>query len=69
MVKNPPVNAGDTGDVGSTPELERSLEKETATHFSVLAWSIPWTESLAGYSPRGHKESDTTEPLTLSLSA
>ena len=32
-----------------------------ATHSSVLAWRIPWTEELLGYSPRGHKESDTTE--------
>ena len=30
----------------------------------MLAWRIPWTEELAGYSPWGHKESDTTEPLT-----
>ena len=40
-----------------------------ATHSSILAWRIPWTErSLAGYSPRGCKESNTTEQLTLSLS-
>ena len=41
---------------------EDSLEKGTATHSSVLAWKTPWTEgSLAGYSPWGHKELDTTE--------
>ena len=34
-------------------------EKEMATDSSVLAWKISW--SLAGYSPWGHKESDTTE--------
>ena len=28
---------------------------------SILAWEIPWTEELVGFSPRGHKESDTTE--------
>ena len=41
-----------------------------ATHSSILGWEIPWTEerSLAGYSPWGHKESDMTEQLTLSLS-
>ena len=91
MVKNPPANAGDTGDVGSIPGLGRSpeggngnplqysclensmdrgalkatihgvansrtrlngftslhtiiLEKEMATHSSILAWEIPWTE-------------------------
>ena len=41
--------------------LEDPLEKETATHSSILAWSIPWTEDLAGYGPSGCKESDTTE--------
>ena len=32
------------------------MEKEMATHSSVLAWRIPWTEETGGYSPRGHKE-------------
>ena len=41
------------------------LEKEMATHSSILAWRIPWTEnSLVGYSPRSHKELDTTELLS-----
>ena len=43
------------------------LEKEMAIHSSILAWRIPWTEDLVGYSPWGHKELDTTEQLTLSL--
>ena len=35
---------------------EDALEKEMATHSSILAWRIPWTEeSLAGYSPWGRK--------------
>ena len=34
---------------------EDPLEKETATHSSILAWEIPWTESLAGYSPCGYR--------------
>ena len=47
---------------------EDPLEKEMATHSSILAWKIPW-RSLAGYSPRDRKESDTTERLHfLSLS-
>ena len=38
------------------------LEKETATHSSINAWRIPWTEEPGRlYSPRGHTESDTTE--------
>ena len=41
--------------------LEDPLEEGMATHSSTLAWRIPWTESLVGYSPQGRKESDTTE--------
>ena len=41
MVKHLPANAG---DLGLIPGLGRSLEKETATHSSTLAWKIPWTE-------------------------
>ena len=43
--------------------LEKPLEKEMATHSSILAWEIPWTEEPGGYGPQGHKESDTTEWL------
>ena len=32
-----------------------------ATHSSILAWTIPWTEAPAGYSPRGCTKSYTTE--------
>ena len=42
-----------------------SLEEEMATHSSILARRIPWTPEPGGYSPWGHKESDTTEQLTL----
>ena len=31
------------------------LEKEIATHSSILAWGIPWQRNLVGYSPWGHK--------------
>ena len=31
-------------DLSSVPGLGRSLEKEMATHSSILAWEIPWTE-------------------------
>ena len=36
-----------------------------ATHPSTLAWEIHGQRSLEGYSPWGHKKSDTTEQLTL----
>ena len=32
-----------------------------ATHSSILAWVISWTEEPGGHSPWGHKKSDTTE--------
>ena len=38
-----------------------ALEKEMATHSSVLAWRIPGTGSLVGCCLWGHTESDTTE--------
>ena len=38
-----------------------ALEEGMATHFSILAWRIPWTEEPASYSPWGCKESDMTE--------
>ena len=42
------------------------LEKEMATHSSVFARRIPWTKEPGGLqSIRGHKESDTSEQLTL----
>ena len=38
------------------------LEEEMATHPSILAWKIPWTEEPGGlYSPKCHRESDKTE--------
>ena len=44
---------------------EDTLEKEMATHSSILAWRIPWAEEPGGlYSPWGRKESDMTEWLS-----
>ena len=40
---------------------EDPLEKEVATHSSILAWEIPLTEEPGGYSPWSHKELDMTE--------
>ena len=40
------------------------LEKEMATHSSILAWRTPWTEEPDGYSPWGYKELDTIEQLS-----
>ena len=43
---------------------EDPLEEEMATHSSILAWRIPWTEKPSGLQFMGHKQSDTTEWLT-----
>ena len=43
---------------------EDPLEEGIATHSSILAWRIPWTEGSGGLQSMGHKESDTTEWLT-----
>ena len=43
---------------------EDPLEEGMEAHFYILAWRIPMKRSLVGYSPRGHKESDTTERLS-----
>ena len=48
MVKNPLANPGETTDMSSIPGLEDSLEKEMATHSSILAWKIPWAEEPSG---------------------
>ena len=45
-------------------DQEDPLEKEMATHSSILAWRIPWTEKPGGLSPWGCKEADMTEQLT-----
>ena len=54
MVKNLPANAGDTGSI---PGSGRSLEKEMATHSSILAWEIPRTEGPGGLLSMASQES------------
>ena len=49
MVRNPLATAGDIRDVGR----EDPLEKEMATHSSILAWRIPWTEEPGGLQSMG----------------
>ena len=50
MVKNLSTNEG---DACSTPGSGRSLEKEIATHSSILAWTIPWAEEPGGLQSMG----------------
>ena len=60
MIKNLPANAGDTGSI---PGSGRSLEKEMATHSSILAWEIPRQRGLVGYCP-WHLKSPHDLPTT-----
>ena len=53
MVKNGPAKAGDKRDAGLIPGSGRSLEKEIASHFSILAWRIPWIKESGGLQSLG----------------
>ena len=46
--KESTCDAGATGDAGSIPGSGRSREEGMATHSSVLAWEIPWTDEPGG---------------------
>ena len=46
---------------------EDPLEKGMATHSSILAWRIPWTEEPSGLQSKGSKELDMTEQLIQTL--
>ena len=46
-VKNPASSAGDSSSILGQEDL---LEKDMATHSSILAWTSPWMRSLASYS-------------------
>ena len=62
MVKNPPAMQETWVQ---SPGWEDPLEEGMGTHSSILAWRIPMDRGgLVGCSPRGHKESDTTELLS-----
>ena len=57
MVKNPPAMQKTwVRSLG----LEGPLKKEMATHSSILAWEIPWTEEPGGLQSMRLEESDTT---------
>ena len=60
LVKNPPA----MHEMQDRPlGREDPLEKDTATHSSILAWEIPWTEEPGGLRSMGSQESDMTEQL------
>ena len=62
MVKKPPAKAGRYETRVRSWCWEDPLQEGVATHSSILAWRIPWTEEPVGlYSPWWCRESDTTE--------
>ena len=62
MVRNPPANAGDLRDTGSIPESGRSPGGGYSSLIQYSCLENPHGQrSLVGYSPWGHRESDTTE--------
>ena len=50
---SPPANAEDARDADSTLGWENPLGEEMATHSSILAWRIPWTEEPGGLQSKG----------------
>ena len=48
MLKNLPASVGDVRDWSSIAGLGRSQGEYMATHSSILAWKIPWTEKPGG---------------------
>ena len=59
VVKNPPANAGDIRDAVRLLGQEDSLEEGMATHYSFLAWRIPWTEEPGGLQSIGWERDRT----------
>ena len=50
--------------MGSIPRSKNPLEEGMATHFSILAWRIPWIEKPGGLQSMGSQR-DTIKQLTL----
>ena len=59
VVKNLPPDAGNVGFSVQSPIQEDPLEKEMATHSSILAWRIPWTEEPSRLRSMGSQKSQT----------
>ena len=53
VVKNLPANAGGATDSGSVPGWEDALQTGMATHSSILAWEVPWTQEPGGLGSTG----------------
>ena len=56
VIKNPPANAGDIREASSILDWEDSLEEGMATHSSIFAWRISWTEEPGGLQSMGSQK-------------
>ena len=54
------ASASNVGDPGLIPGSGRSPGEEMVTHYSILAWRMPWTEEPSRLQSMGLQESDTT---------
>ena len=71
--KESAFSARDSGDVSSIPGREDPLEEGMATHSSILAWRISWTEEPGGLQSMGsqrwaRQSNDNGEPPPLAQS-
>ena len=69
VIKNPPANAGDTGDEGSFPGLGKSPGRGhepilEPTRVFLPGESHGWRK-MTGYSPWGHKVLDITKHASM----
>ena len=55
MVENPPAMQKMQEMQVQSLGQEDPLEKAMATHSSILAWEVPWTEEPGGLHPWGHR--------------
>ena len=63
MVESPSASAGDIRDMIQSLNLEDHPEEGMTTHFSILAWRVPWAEKSGRNSPGRFKESSMTEAI------
>ena len=61
--KESACSSGAAGDMTSIPGSDDSLEEGMATHSSVLAWEIPWTEEPGRLQSIGFQKLDMTEVI------
>ena len=60
-MKNLPANVGDIRNMSSILGWEDPLEEEMATHPSILAWRIPWTEEPGGLQSTGESQTQLSD--------